>query len=122
YPDKVSAYIGISQFVNQSENQRLALEWLHDIAENNGNQEMLQELASFGEPLIEGKQEEALMTYLSHYGGDNYSDEHTEKASILGLIKPALQSPDYTLGDIYKSMVSGANFSLVEAKTLLDEI
>jgi pimeloyl-ACP methyl ester carboxylesterase len=122
YPEKVSAYIGLSQFVNHTENQRRALEWLQGIAENNHDRIMLQDLASIGEPLLTGEKEELLMKYLSKHGGENYSDERTEKADIFGMMKPALLSPDYTLGDIYKSLFSGATFSLREAKDLLAEI
>lgn len=122
HPDKVGAYIGLSQFVNHSDNQRLALDWLSDIAESNRDQTMLDDLASIGQPLVTGEKEELLMKYLSKYGGDNYSDEHTEKASIFNMIKPALLSPDYSLRDIYKSMFSGATFSLVEAQELQAEI
>lgn len=122
HPEKVSTYIGLSQFVNQKENQQLALDWLIDIAESNGNESMLQDLHSLGEPLLIGDKEELLMKYLSEYGGDNYSDEHTEKSSIFGMLKPALLSPDYSLVDIYKSIISGATFSLFEAKQLQTEI
>jgi pimeloyl-ACP methyl ester carboxylesterase len=122
HPEKVGAYIGLSQFVNHTENQRLATEWLVDIAERTGDEIMLQDLTSLGEPLLTGKKEELLMKYLSKHGGDNYSDEQTKKSDIFGMIKPALLSPDYSLGDIYKSVISGASFSLLKAKQLQDEI
>ncbi|WP_456279219.1 alpha/beta fold hydrolase [Bacillus sp. AK128] len=121
-PDKVGAYIGLSQFVNQTENQQLAMDWLIEAAESNEDERMVQDLTSLGQPLLVGEEEELLMKYLSKYGGDNYSDEHTEKSNIFSMIKPALLSPDYSLGDIYKSMLSGPVFSLVKAKQLQAEI
>ena len=122
HPKKVAAYIGISQFVNFKENQIRARDWLLNIAKSNDNEKMLKDLESFGEPLYIGKTEERLMKYVGKYGGDNYSDDKVQKADIAGWLKTSLFSPDYTLGDIYKALVSGAIFSLKEAKDLQAEI
>ncbi|MEH7275895.1 alpha/beta fold hydrolase [Neobacillus vireti] len=122
HPEKVSAYIGISQFVNMKENQQRALDWLLDIGGKNKDKSMLEDLDSFGEPLLTGKIEERFMKFVSKYGGDNYSDENVKKADIFGMLKPSLISPDYSLGDIFKATVSGASFSLLKAKGLLAEM
>ena len=92
------------------------------IAKSNDNEKMLKDLESFGEPLYIGKTEERLMKYVGKYGGDNYSDDKVQKADIAVWLKTSLFSPDYTLGDIYKALVSGAIFSLKEAKDLQAEI
>lgn len=122
YPQKVAAYIGISQFVNFKENQIRAKRWLLNIAQSNDNEKIRKDLESFGEPLYIGKKEEKLMKYVRKYGGDNYSDTLVQKADITGWLKTSLFSPDYTLRDIYKALVSGAIFSLKEAKDLQAEI
>lgn len=122
HPEKVSAYIGMSQFVNHKENQRLALEWLHSIANNKNDKKMIGDLESIGEPLVIGEQEELLMKHLAKNGGDVNNGRQVEKANIFGMIKPSLFSPDYTLKDIYKAAVSGATFSLVKAAELQAEI
>lgn len=122
YPEKVQAYIGISQFVDNKETQRLSKEWLTEIALNKKNEKMMKDLESLGEPPFIGKEDKMLMKYISTNGGDNYGDEKVKKASILGLIHSAFVSPDYSLGDIYKAMVSGATFSLLKAKDLQNEI
>jgi pimeloyl-ACP methyl ester carboxylesterase len=122
YPEKVSAYIGLSQFVNHKNNQLLAMNWLSNIAKNNKDDKLLKSLESLGQPLLTGEKEEELMKYVREYGGENYSDDKTEKASILGMIKTAAFSPDYSLGDLYKATVSGATFSLFTARDLQKEI
>jgi pimeloyl-ACP methyl ester carboxylesterase len=122
YPEKVGAYIGISQFVNHKENQQRSLQWLLEMGETENDKNMLKDLESLGQPLYTGKKEERFMKYVSKYRGDNYSDAKVEKANIFGMLKPALVSPDYSLGDIYKATVSGASFSLLKAKGLLAEM
>jgi len=122
HPEKVEAYIGLSQFVGHTENQQRAIDWLVDIAERDDNKSLMENVRSLGEPLLVGEQEEQLMGYISQYGGDNYSDEQTKKASIFGMMWPALLSPDYSLKDIYQSVVSGAVFSLRKATNLQEEI
>lgn len=122
YPEKVKAYIGLSQFVDNKETQRRSIDWLTKIGQNQKNEKMLRDLKSLGEPPFIGDEDKLLSQYISKYYGDNYSDEKVKKANILGLIKSAFISPDYTLADIYKSMVSGASFSIFKAKDLQNEI
>ncbi|WP_252504938.1 alpha/beta hydrolase [Sporosarcina sp. Marseille-Q4943] len=122
HPEKVTAYIGISQFVNFKENQIRARDWLLNIAISNGDEKMRKDLESFGEPLYIGKPEERLMKYIGEYGGENYGDDEVHKADIAGWLGTSLVSPDYTLGDLYKALVSGATFSLKEAKDLQAEM
>ncbi|SOC08567.1 pimeloyl-ACP methyl ester carboxylesterase [Ureibacillus xyleni] len=122
YPTKVHAYIGISQFVNDVENQKRAKEWLTEIASSEKNEKMLNDMESLEEPPYFDEKDKMLSKYISKYGGDNYSDQFVEKASIYGLIAPSLISPDYTLIDLYKAMISGATFSLFKAKDLQKEM
>lgn len=122
YPEKVQAYIGISQFVDNKETQNLSKEWLTEIANKENNKKMIKDLKSLGKPPFIGKDDELLSKYISKYGGDNYSDDKVKKASIFRLIQSAFVSPDYSLSDIYKAMVSGASFSLLKATHLQEEI
>ncbi|RUL55624.1 alpha/beta hydrolase [Lysinibacillus antri] len=122
YPEKVDTYIGISQFIDNKETQKRANVWLTEIAQNQEEQKMLNDLNSLNAPPYTGKEDTLLSNYISKYGGDNYSDEKVKKANIFGLLKWSLISPDYTLVDLNKAMVSGASFSLKEAKDLQNEI
>ncbi|MGA9226563.1 MAG: alpha/beta fold hydrolase [Mesobacillus sp.] len=122
HPEKIKGYFGISQFVNNAENQRLSTEWLWDIAVKKNDKKLKEDLASFGEPPYTIEKEEKFSKYISQFGGDNYSDEKVKKANILNYVKPIFISPDYTLKDIYSVLVSGAKFSLFTAKELQKEI
>lgn len=122
YPDNIKAYFGLSQFINNAESQRHSAKWLKDIADKNADPSLKKDLASFGEAPFSLENEEKYSKYVSKYGGDNYSDEKIPKVKILSYLKPVLTSPDYTLGDIYKVLVSGAKFSLFTAKNLQKEI
>jgi pimeloyl-ACP methyl ester carboxylesterase len=122
YPEKVKAYIGISQFVDNNKTQNRSKEWLTEIAQNQKNEKMLSDLKSLGFPPYTSREEELLSKYISKHGGDNYSDDKVKKANIFALLKWSLISPDYSLVDLYKAMVSGASFSLIEAKNLQQEI
>ncbi|MEH7884212.1 alpha/beta fold hydrolase [Bacillus sp. JJ1609] len=122
YPEKIKGYFGISQFVNNAENQRLSTKWLRDIAVRKNSKKLKEDLASFGEPPYRIEKEEKYSKYISKYGGDNYSDEKIKKANILNFLKPIFSSPDYTLKDIYSVLVGGAKFSLFTAKELQKEI
>lgn len=122
HPEKIKGYFGISQFVNNAENQRLSTKWLNDIAVKKNDKKLKEDLASFGEPPYTIEKEEKYSKYISTYGGDNYSDEKIKKVNILNYLKPIFSSPDYTLKDIYSVLVSGAKFSLFTAVNLQKEI
>lgn len=122
HPEKVAMYIGLSQFVDNRETQARSKEWLLEIARTQGDQRLLDDLATLGAPPYTGQEEELLFQYISQYGGVNYRAEDVAEASIFGLLKHSLISPDYSLSDIYKATVSGATFSLSEAQALQQEI
>ncbi|WP_053365144.1 alpha/beta hydrolase [Bacillus sp. FJAT-27245] len=123
HPEKVKAYFGISQFVNNAETQKRTRDWLLQIAEKNNDEKMKDKILSFGNPPYLIEDEEIFSEYMRAHGGDNYSNDEIPKVDIIGdYVKPMIFSPDYTLGDIYKVLVSGANFSLFEAKDLAKEI
>lgn len=122
YPVNIKAYFGLSQFINNAESQRHAAKWLQQIVDKNADQSLIKDLSSFGEAPFSLENEEKYSRYVSKYGGDNYSDKKISKVKILGYLKPVLTSPDYTMGDIYKVLVSGAKFSLFTAKYLQKEI
>ncbi|WP_442593689.1 alpha/beta fold hydrolase [Neobacillus sp. D3-1R] len=123
YPEKFHAYIGLGQISNIMEGQKLAYDWLKTEATNKHDQKTLGILEKIGEPpFYHGKQEGRFGDLLNKYPGYNYSDDQTEKASIFSIIKGAFISPDYTLSDIYKVLVSGPKFSLFDSKDLQNKI
>lgn len=123
YSDKFHAYIGLGQITNIIEGQKHAYDWLKTEATKKSDGKTLAILTEIGEPpYFYGKQEGKFGDLLNQYPGYNYYDDKTEKASVLGLIKGAFISPDYTLSDIYKVLLSGPKFSLFDSQDLQDEI
>ncbi|MBB4826357.1 pimeloyl-ACP methyl ester carboxylesterase [Sporosarcina luteola] len=119
YPGKIEAYFGISQFVSNTRSQMLSTKWLFEIAKD---KRLKEKLASYGTPPFSMKDEEKYIKYISKYGGENYSDKTISKVNTFSYLKPIFFSPDYTLGDIFKVLYSGAKFSLFESKELQKEI
>lgn len=122
FPEKFHAYIGLGQVANIIEGQHLAYVWLLKQAEANQDAKMVRMLRELGGAPYFGEREEKLGDFLNKSTGNNYKDENTEPASIFGMIKGAFTSPDYSISDIYKTIVSGAKFSILECKNLQEEI
>lgn len=122
FPEKFHAYIALGQITNIIEGQKLAYQWLLNQAEEDQDQKAMQQLHKLGAAPYFGKREEQFGELLNQSTGYNYKDEHTDQASIFGLITGAFISPDYTITDIYKTLVSGAKFSIFESTELQEEI
>jgi pimeloyl-ACP methyl ester carboxylesterase len=122
YPEKIHAYISFGQVTNSIEGQKLAFKWLFDEANNNEDKKTLKLLNEIGEAPYYGEEEGKLGDLLNKYPGYIYSDDKTEKPSVIGLIKGAFISPDYSLADIYKALISGPTFSMFKSKDLQNEI
>jgi pimeloyl-ACP methyl ester carboxylesterase len=122
YPEKLHGYIGVGQVTNTIENQKLAYDWLKAEAAGKDDNKSLKILDEIGEGPYYGEPEGKLGDLLNKYPGYNYSDENTERASMVEMVKGAFISPDYSLVDAYKALISGATFSLFESKDLQEEI
>ncbi|MDE5415456.1 alpha/beta fold hydrolase [Alkalihalobacterium chitinilyticum] len=122
YPEKFYTYVGISQVVNDAESQKLAKSWLAEKAKRTGDQRALHVLNELGEPPYVGKKDEQLDKLISKYKGDLYEDRSTKKPNLFLLVRGAFISPDYTLLDLWKALITGAKFSLLESKDLQMEI
>ncbi|WP_245599941.1 alpha/beta fold hydrolase [Paenibacillus harenae] len=115
-PDKLHAYIGISQIVDWPENDRLCREWAINEAKKRGHKKAVDELTRLGEPpYTEGfKQWGMLRKWLMKYNSMIYKDKEIQPPSLLDAVKIMLHSPDYTLKDIYNSFYKGFIFSFTQ--------
>jgi len=119
YPEDVAVYIGMGQYVNGAENERLSYEFVLNEAQKRGDQKALADLGRIGWPkaghyasIDDLMVQRDLMT---KYGGGDYgSDEGIIKSVAL----PILKSPEYSLPDFAK-YYRGAFFSL---KCLWEEV
>ncbi|MEA5051258.1 MAG: alpha/beta hydrolase [Oscillospiraceae bacterium] len=111
-PDAVRAYIGMGQFVEGGENERLSYQFVLDEAKKRGDKKALADLARIGEP-VDGlyKSMDDMMVQrnlMTKYGGGCYA----EKESIwTSMIIPLLKTPEYRLGDLW-GYYKGTFFSL----------
>ena len=112
YPEDVAAYIGMGQFVNGPENERLSYEFVLNEAQKRGDSKALKDLARIGWPqaghyasLDDLMVQRDLMT---KYGGEDYGESD---GIIKAVVMPILRSPEYGLLDLWK-YYKGAFFSL----------
>ncbi|MEA4912165.1 MAG: alpha/beta hydrolase [Oscillospiraceae bacterium] len=118
-PDAVRAYIGMGQFVEGDENERLSYQFVLDEANRRGDKKALAALARIGAP-VGGryKSMDDMMVQrnlMTKYGGGCYA----EKESIwTSMIFPLLRTPEYRLRD-FMGYYKGAFFSL---EALWDEV
>ncbi|MFD2445558.1 alpha/beta hydrolase [Bacillus sp. CGMCC 1.16607] len=122
YPEKIRAYIGLGQVTNVVEGQKHAYHWLQTEASKKDDKKTLKILEEIGGAPYFNEREAKLGDLLNKYPGYNYFDENTKKASILGLIKGVFTSPDYSISDIYKTLISAPKFSIFDSKDLQEEI
>ncbi len=112
YPEDIAVYIGMGQYVNGPENERLSYEFVLEEAKRRADQKALDALAKIGWPkaghyasLDDLMVQRDLMT---KYGGEDYGEsDGIMKAMIL----PILRSPEYSLTDLWK-YYKGAFFCL----------
>ena len=112
YPEDIAVYIGMGQYVNGPENERLSYEFVLEEAKKRGDQKALKDLERIGWPkdghyanIDELMVQRDLMT---KYGGEDYGEsDGIMKAMIL----PILRSPEYKLTDLWR-YYKGAVFCL----------
>jgi pimeloyl-ACP methyl ester carboxylesterase len=117
YPDKFHAYVGLSQIVSWTENDRLAYRWVMERAKAENNKKAIRELTKLGEPpYLESFQQWGtlrkwlVMKYKSmfHDAGDPMSPTFMKAMKIM------FKSPDYSVRDVFHTLVSGFKLSYSE--------
>lgn len=119
YPDDVAVYIGMGQFVNGSDNERLSYQFVLDEATKRGDTKALKDLEKIGWPknghyanLDDLMVQRDLMT---KYGGEDYGEN---EGIVKSVVMPILKSPEYSLPDMWR-YYKGTFFNL---ETLWDEV
>jgi len=112
-PDKFYSYIGFSQIISWTENDKLALEWIKEEAKRRGNGKALKELESIGNPPLTESFEKWSISrkWQRNFNTLIYTDEQIKHPGMMGVTKAMLQSETYTLKDIFNSFYKG--FKLV---------
>ena len=116
FPEKYYSYTGFSQITNWVENDKLSYKWLLEQAKNTNNQKALRELLDVGEPPYtkDIKQWSVIRKWQFKHNTMFYDAGDKKSATFFSGLKIMLSSPDYSLKDIYNSLVRGFKLSYTE--------
>lgn len=122
FPEKYYSYTGFSQITNWVENDKISYKWLLDQAKKKNNQKALRELLDVGEPPYtkDFKQWSVIRKWQLNNKTMFYDAGDKESATFISCLKIMLNSPDYSLKDIYNSLVRG--FKLSYSEELLHDL
>lgn len=122
YPEKFHSYVGLSQIVSWTENDRLALEWLKKEAKRRGNNKAMKELEEVGEPpfLISFQQWSVIRKWQRNFNTIVYTDETIKHPGLFGVTKEMFQAEDYSIKDVINTFYKG--FKLVYTQSFIEEL
>lgn len=122
HPEKYYSYVGLSQVVNWTENDRLGLIWAKEEANKRGNRKALVELNSVGDPpFIESfKQWGILRKWQRKFGTLVYTDEQVKHPGLSKITMDMLRSKDYSLKDMIHTFHKG--FQLIYTFDFINEL
>lgn len=122
YPEKFHSYIAFSQITNWVENDKLCYKWVFEKARADRNQKAINELITVGEPpyLKSFEQWAVLRKWLFKYNSMFYDAGDKRSANFFSGLAIMLKSPDYSLMDVFHSLVSG--FKLAYTEQMLYDI
>lgn len=109
HPDKFHSYVGISQIISWTENDREGLEWAKKEAKRRGDFKALNELEAVGDPpFTEGyKQWGVLRKWQMKYSTMVYNDDKIKHPGLAKVSLDMLVSKNYSLKDVFHSFYSG---------------
>jgi pimeloyl-ACP methyl ester carboxylesterase len=123
YPEKFHAYIGLDQITHLIECQKAGMEHLLEHTKRSTrDRRRLAELKKIGLPPFFGKGKEKYSDMIKFAKGYFYESNQAKGPNVIGLVKGALLSPDYTLKDMYHSLVTAPKFNIVECDYLQEEL
>ncbi|MBS4204491.1 alpha/beta fold hydrolase [Lederbergia citrea] len=111
YPEKLHAYVGISQILNWTENDQLCYEWVKKKAEAKGDKKTLKKLDEIGKPPYVSNVKNWLdfRSPLIKYNSMIYTSETVKHPGMIGGFKLFLFASDYSLKDIFHTFYSSYN-------------
>ncbi|WP_257008192.1 alpha/beta hydrolase [Bacillus sp. FJAT-45350] len=109
YPEKFYSYIGLSQIIDWTENDRLSLKWLKEEAEKRKDFKAMKELSAVGQPpYIESfEQWGVLRKWQMKYKTMFYSDDETKIPGLFKIASDMFFSKDYSFGEIVNTFYKG---------------
>lgn len=121
-PQKYYSYVGISQIVDWTENDKLGLIWTKEEAKRRGNDKALKELNSVGEPpfLDSFEQWGVLRKWQRNFGTLIYSNEYIKHPGLFKITMRMLYSKEYSIKDMFNTFYRG--FKLVYTHDFINEL
>ncbi|GIQ70824.1 hypothetical protein XYCOK13_36480 [Xylanibacillus composti] len=122
YPERYMSYTAFSQITSWVENDKLSYKRLLQVAEETNNRKLLKELVEVGEPpYVESFEQWAVIRKWQFRNKSMFYDAgDNQSATYFSIFKIMLRSPDYSLKDIYNSLVRG--FKLSYTAQMIDDI
>ncbi|MHA1906661.1 MAG: alpha/beta fold hydrolase [Candidatus Thorarchaeota archaeon] len=102
YPEKIHAYVGVSQIINDYEQQKLSYEFIVEQADKSGDEKRRIAIEAIGPPPYDSPDESFKKDrYTVRYGGfmHNFS-----LRKMIGLQLNYLTSPEYSLSEGYRTI------------------
>lgn len=121
-PEKFHSYVGISQIISWTENDRAGVTWVKEEAKRRGDYKALNEIEAVGEPpFTEGyKQWGVLRKWQMKYSSMVFNDVTIKHPGLLKISLDMLNSRDYRLADVFHSFYSG--FKLIYTDEFIKNI
>lgn len=113
FPERYYSYTGFSQITNWVENDKLSYKWLMQLAQETNNQKAVRELTELGEPPYTKSFEQwgKIRKWQFKHKSMFYDAGDKQSASYFSIFRIMLNSPDYSIVDIYNSLVRGFKLS-----------
>ncbi len=110
YPEKIYAYVGVAQIINDHEHERISYDFVVEEAERSGNIKHQLAIKAIGPPPYDTPEKLwDKANYIVRYGG-MMPDSSFSK--MIGLILPYLTSPEYSLSEGIRTIMGrGRNFT-----------
>lgn len=110
YPEKIHAYVGVGQIINDYEQQKISYNFIAEEAERSGNVKIQNAIKAIGPPPYDTLEEiNEKDGYIFRYGGVIH-DSSVKQMGILQLM--FLTSPEYSLSEGIKTfMMKGYKFT-----------
>jgi proline iminopeptidase len=111
YPEKIYAYVGVGQIINEDERQMISYSFVVDEAEKSGNLKMQNTLEAIGPPPFDSLEKlYSKDAYVSRFGGVLH-DKGARQIWAVGL--SFITSPEYSLVEGFKTItVRGYKFTM----------
>ena len=110
YPEKIHAYVGVSQVINDYEQQRISYEYIVEEAEKSGNVKDQNAIKEVGPPTYETPEKEFEKARLIIKYGGMMHDFSMKK--MLGIVIAYFTSPEYSLSEAIRTIRGkGLNFT-----------